>query len=112
MNYIKQLENSNAALRQELKVLHDNLHDLRAHLQSAKFQGVDLNGDRKDWIATNDVDLKIREAIVDSHRAANWTDAQFTEYLRDRAYALQQRQEDAQRQQAETKKALGDFLHD
>jgi hypothetical protein len=28
---------------------------MRMHLLSAKFSGIDTDGDRKDWIATSDV---------------------------------------------------------
>lgn len=64
MNYIKQLqaqivENDDAILRTK-----EAIQEFRAHLLSPKFQGVDTDGDRKDWIATADVLARL--ALLDS----------------------------------------------
>ena len=55
MNYIKRLEKENAELRERALALENALRDFDAMLDSAKFHGTDINGDRKDWIATGDV---------------------------------------------------------
>lgn len=62
MNYIKQLEAKNAELTGQLDSIKNQLTDFLVHLNSAKFQGNDSSGERKDWIATADVIAAIREA--------------------------------------------------
>lgn len=54
-NYIHRLQSSVRELEQTIAAYSQGIADLRAHLQSAKFQGIDQDGDRKDWIATADV---------------------------------------------------------
>lgn len=55
MNYIKTLESIVADRGERLAQLHQRIEDMRAHLLSPKFQGLDVDGARKDWIATSDV---------------------------------------------------------
>lgn len=55
MNYIKSLQFENAELRSALKTYSDSFSAFRSYLASGKFQGADLDGARKDWIATGDV---------------------------------------------------------
>ena len=54
-NYIHTLQRIGEERAERLTQLHERVEWMRAHLLSPKFQGVDLDGDRKDWIATSDV---------------------------------------------------------
>lgn len=54
-NYIQTLQTIAADRGERLTQLHERIESMRAHLLSSKFSGVDLDGDRKDWIATADV---------------------------------------------------------
>jgi acid stress-induced BolA-like protein IbaG/YrbA len=72
VNYIHALQNRVADLERAAAVRQANiqgwLHDFRAHLISAKFQGQDPDGSRRDWIATADVNRwldTLREHLVD-----------------------------------------------
>lgn len=65
MNYIKRLELERAELQDRAALALDTARQFRAHLHSSKFQGVDQDGDRKDWIAVQDV-----LAYLDSIEAA------------------------------------------
>lgn len=55
MNYIESLRTMNRELTRHHEEVSERIEDMRAHLLSPKFQGEDLDGDRKDWIATADV---------------------------------------------------------
>jgi len=55
MNHILSLQAKNAALQAKLVEVETLARDMRSHLAGDKFQGVDLDGSRKDWIATGDV---------------------------------------------------------
>ena len=54
-NYIKKLEAIGTERAERLQAMHERIEWMRAHLLSAKFTGIDADGDRKDWIATADV---------------------------------------------------------
>ena len=55
MNYIKTLEHICAERAERLEAIAHQVEWLRQHLQSPKFVGLDIDGARKDWIATADV---------------------------------------------------------
>jgi hypothetical protein len=55
MNYIKTLESISADRASRLETIAHEIEWLRQHLLSSKFQGLDVDGARKDWIATADV---------------------------------------------------------
>lgn len=55
MNYIKTLQNIVDDRGERLAQLHGRIEEMRAHLLSSKFVGLDIDGARKDWIATADV---------------------------------------------------------
>ena len=46
-----------------IAVVVNELMALRAHLCSDKFTGLDLDGARKDWISTKDVDTRLLDII-------------------------------------------------
>ena len=60
MNYIKHLEQENAELRQRAELANKEIADFLVFLASPKFTGLE-NGERKDWIATTDVKLRLME---------------------------------------------------
>ena len=62
-NYITQLKGITEEQKTRIGLAEKALVDFRCHLQSPKFKGVDLDGSRKDWIATNDVDSRICEIL-------------------------------------------------
>lgn len=55
MNYILALQNELSATRAVLRAKEAVVEEFRCHLAGPKFQGLDLDGARKDWIATADV---------------------------------------------------------
>jgi hypothetical protein len=55
MNYIKQLQEENAALKAAIQDTNEKIDLFLSLLASPKFSGKESNGDRKDWIATGDV---------------------------------------------------------
>ena len=55
MNYILALQNELFAARAVLRAKDAVVEEFRCHLAGPKFQGLDLDGGRKDWIATADV---------------------------------------------------------
>lgn len=55
MNVIQRLRADNAMLRAQLDAYADGFALLRKHLDSDKFKGVDVDGNRKDWISVDDV---------------------------------------------------------
>lgn len=67
MNYIKRLESSLASSERNLENGEAAIQDFRRFLQSDKFQGIDLDGGRKDWISTKDVEERLR-IILDAFR--------------------------------------------
>jgi len=67
MNYIKRLENNLACSERKLENGEAAIQDFRRFLQSEKFQGIDLDGGRKDWISTKDVEERLR-IILDAFR--------------------------------------------
>ena len=54
-NYIQTLQTIVDERGERLTQLHERIEWMRAHLLSSKFQGLDVDGARKDWIATADV---------------------------------------------------------
>lgn len=55
MNYIKQLQGENKEYKAHQVAVRSELKEFSALLHSSKHQGVDMNGNRSDWIATSDV---------------------------------------------------------
>jgi len=66
MNFIKSLQEEIRELKEKREITQTNLRDVLGFLCSAKFTGTESNGERKDWIATGDVDRMIREIIAQS----------------------------------------------
>ena len=64
MNFIKQLQADNADKDARIAALETELSHFRAHIDSAKFQGVEEDGGRRDWIATGDVTAWIERLRV------------------------------------------------
>jgi putative heme iron utilization protein len=57
MNYIKRLQRDTEEAKRRLAKLETEIQEFRAYvLQSPKFTGVDIDGGRKDWISTSDLD--------------------------------------------------------
>lgn len=63
MNYIKKLENTIYDRGSIILAADQEIRDFMAHLNSAKFQGEDLDGSRKDWISTNDVRSRLQTIL-------------------------------------------------
>lgn len=55
MNYINRLELDNFDIKAKLAAAKQEIEEFRSHLNLPKFQGVESDGGRKDWIATGDV---------------------------------------------------------
>ena len=55
MNYIKQLQQDNKDLRARIDACESTIRDFDILMRSSKHNGVDINGERSDWIATSDV---------------------------------------------------------
>jgi hypothetical protein len=55
MNYIRSLQDDLATARATLGAKESVVAEFRAHQAGPKFQGLDLDGGRKDWIAVVDV---------------------------------------------------------
>ncbi len=60
MNYIKKLQSDLEAKTAELAAKIAMITAFQAHIASAKFQGTDADGSRKDWISTADVGTWLR----------------------------------------------------
>ncbi len=65
MNYIQQLQQENAKLKETIETLEENISNFRVFLLSDKFQTKE-GGERKDWIATSDVDRFLSEIARDA----------------------------------------------
>lgn len=65
MNYILTLQHELSAARAALRAKAEIIAAFRRHLAGPKFHGVDLDGERKDWIATADVHAWL-EQIADA----------------------------------------------
>lgn len=63
MNYIKELENTIYDRGSIILAADQEIRDFMAHLNSAKFQGEDLDGSRKDWILTNDIRSRLQTIL-------------------------------------------------
>ena len=62
MHYSERLKEEANALRAIIAKHDEKLAQLICFLQtSPKFQGVDLDGSRKDWISTSDIVKKLQE---------------------------------------------------
>ena len=61
MNYIKRLEAENKEVKEQLADIETRITEFRAYLLSDKFTGIDLDGDRKDWIGTSELDSFLLE---------------------------------------------------
>ena len=64
MNHIHRLRAERDQARATVCALTDAVHAFRAHLLLPKFQGFDVDGDRKDWIATSDVLARLQEIVT------------------------------------------------
>lgn len=60
MNHILKLQEENKALKLASQNAQEEIQFFLAHLCSAKFTGTE-NGERKDWIATGDVIIRLQE---------------------------------------------------
>lgn len=63
MNYIKKLENTVFDRGSVILAADQEIREFMAHLNSSKFQGVDLDGTRKDWISTDDVRSRLQNIL-------------------------------------------------
>lgn len=63
MNYILALQNELSATRAVLRAKEAVVEEFRCHLAGPKFQGLDLDSGRKDWIATADVRAWLQRII-------------------------------------------------
>lgn len=59
MNHILRLQSENAELRAKLATAENLINRFRAELTTSKFQGVDLTGERKDWMSVKDIDTRL-----------------------------------------------------
>ena len=55
MNYIARLQGELATVEAALKAKTEAIQEFRVHLAGDKFAGTEVDGSRKDWIATSDV---------------------------------------------------------
>jgi hypothetical protein len=55
MNYIKRLEKENSDLKKALVDVGSAVHGFKAELDAPKFNGVESDGGRKDWMSTQDI---------------------------------------------------------
>lgn len=63
-NHINNLQNEANALRSALGKQNEKIRDFMAFLQTAeKFQGVQSDGSRKDWISTADAINRLRDIV-------------------------------------------------
>lgn len=68
MNFIQRLQQENAELRQQLQAAKQRTTDFMTFLLGPKFTGTE-NGERKDWIATGDV-----QTWLSDHRTSLFTE--------------------------------------
>jgi len=64
MNYIKQLQADNAALKARISDIDEALQGFSRLLNSSKHNGVDMHGERSDWISTGDALTQLQ--IIDT----------------------------------------------
>lgn len=78
MNYIKKIESDISSAHNAIHSALDELHQFRVFiLTSPKFIGIDLDGERKDWISTGDVAAwidRLRSEIIDKAPACTLTE--------------------------------------
>ena len=55
MNHIARLQTDLAAAQAAIAATAEAVQEFRVHLAGSKFAGTDLDGSRRDWIATTDV---------------------------------------------------------
>jgi hypothetical protein len=60
MNFIKQLQAENEELKAKLASATQSITDFMVFLNGPKFTGTE-NGERKDWIATGDVQTRLSQ---------------------------------------------------
>lgn len=60
MNYIKKLELTSNSQTNAIDSAKSEIYGIMYHLRSSKFQGEDLDGSRKDWISTKDVETRLQ----------------------------------------------------
>ena len=74
MNYIKQLEQDKREFANNINAADYAIADFQRLLNLPKHNGVDMNGDRSDWISTSDA-LKqlliIRDALLGINQIDN-----------------------------------------
>jgi len=61
MNYIKSLELANKKLEAQLKNAFQAVSDFQGELLTPKYQGADLDGGRKDWMSTSDINDRLNQ---------------------------------------------------
>jgi hypothetical protein len=55
VTYIRTLQNDLKTAIAKISAKNEAVSEFRIHLHGPKFQGLDLDGGRKDWIAVSDV---------------------------------------------------------
>ena len=63
MNYILQLQETITKLDSQSAKTEQAIIDFNAFLMTDKFTGVDLDGSRKDWISTDDVQRQLQHLL-------------------------------------------------
>lgn len=63
MNYITKLRTQNQILRMCLRTGNRSAAEFLAFLQTDKFVGQDIDGSRKDWISTSDVERHMKDIL-------------------------------------------------
>ena len=63
MNYILQLQETITRLDRQSAKTEQAIIDFNAFLMTDKFNGVDLDGSRKDWISTDDVQRELQHLL-------------------------------------------------
>ena len=62
-HYATELKSELAKKDSEIAELRRKLQEFRTHLAGPKFQGVDDDGSRRDWISSGDVDYRLIEIL-------------------------------------------------
>lgn len=60
MNYIKKLESLSNSQINTIDAAKAEIYGIMYHLRSSKLTGEDLDGGRKDWISTKDVETRLQ----------------------------------------------------
>ena len=64
MHYVTHLKKDNKDLADELHRIDAEFRVFQQELAGKKFQGVDPEGDRKDWINVQDVNYRIQSILA------------------------------------------------